>query len=57
MIAPAFPHRELYEAGGWNDGRLGQAYDLIAAVLTDRGERVFEHPLLEQIEGMDEALA
>jgi len=28
-------HRESYEKGGWTDGRLGQAYDLIHAVMDD----------------------
>ena len=29
--------RELYEGdGGWTDGRLGQAYDLIDAVMKDQ---------------------
>lgn len=46
--------RESYENGGWNDGRLGQAYDLLAAVLKDRGEHAFRHPLLTQIEEMDQ---
>ena len=33
-IAP----RAAYEGtGGWNDGRFGQAYDLIAEALKDRG--------------------
>ena len=27
--------RETYENGGWSDGRLGQAYDLIDAVMAD----------------------
>lgn len=30
------PKRETYEGvGGWEDGRLGQAYDLIDAVMRD----------------------
>ncbi len=30
------PKRETYEGeGGWKDGRLGQAYDLIDAVMRD----------------------
>lgn len=59
MTAPAswsagvpFP-RATYEGGGWSDGRLGQAYDLIAAVIEDRGEKSFGHPLLSEIEAMD----
>jgi hypothetical protein len=47
--------RRFYEGdGGWNDGRLGQAYDLISAVLKDRGENAFRHPLTAQIEEMDQ---
>ena len=48
------PRREIYEAGGWNDGRLGQAYDLICLVLKDRGDETFRSPLLCQIETLDE---
>lgn len=46
--------RETYERGGWKDGRLGQAYDLIAAVIEARGEQSFRHQLLAAIEEMDE---
>lgn len=46
--------RSTYEGvGGWQDGRLGQIYDLLAAVIEDRGEKVWRHPLLAQIEAMD----
>ena len=46
--------RATYEGvGGWSDGRLGQVYDLLAAVIEDRGEKVWRHPLLAQIEAMD----
>lgn len=46
--------RAIYEGdGGWKDGRLGQAYDLLFAVLMERGEKL-NHPLLRQIEAMDE---
>lgn len=46
--------REDYERNGWADGRLGQAFDLIDAVITD-------HPscadalrkLREAVEDMD----
>lgn len=50
-----FPARRFYEegSGGWNDGRLGQAYDLIAAALKERGQRTFRHPLLDEIELAD----
>ena len=50
------PHaRSSYEgSGGWNDGRLGQAYDLIAEILDERGELRFNHPLLSQVEQLDE---
>ncbi len=50
---PPYP-RELYEGdGGWKDGRIGQAYDLLHAVLTDRGD-AFRHPLLNEIETLDQ---
>lgn len=46
--------RQEYEGvGGWKDGRLGQAYDLIAEVLADRGETHFRHPLCAEIEKLD----
>jgi hypothetical protein len=50
------PHaRSSYEGtGGWKDGRLGQAYDLIAEVLDERGELRFNNPLLSQVEQLDE---
>lgn len=46
--------RHLYEGdGGWQDGRLGQAYDLIDTVIRARGEDAFRHPLLASIEAYD----
>ncbi len=49
--------RYAYElpGNGWKDGRLGQAYDAVASVLKERGERTFAHPLLLSIEEMDDA--
>lgn len=47
--------RATYEKGGWNDGRIGQAYDLLAAVLADRGEKIFRHALLADLEALDDA--
>lgn len=51
------PERADYEGnGGWKDGRFGQAYDLIAEALKERGECMFEwrrHPLLTAIEAED----
>ena len=46
------PHRHLYEgAGGWKDGRFGQAYDLIVEALKERGVTEFRgHKLLIDIE-------
>lgn len=47
--------RSAYEgSGGWKDGRLGQVYDLLHAVLKDRGEKTFRDQLLTQIEAMDQ---
>ena len=47
--------RQFYEgAGGWKDGRLGQAYDLIRAVLDDRGGNAWKSPLLAEIEALDD---
>lgn len=49
---PDFMEREAYEgAGGWNDGRWGQAYDLIYAALKDAGwNMAYDHPILHEIE-------
>lgn len=46
------PSRESYEgAGGWNDGRWGQAYDLIYAALKDSGcDMRYTPDLLHEIE-------
>jgi hypothetical protein len=50
-IAP----RTAYEgAGGWKDGRFGQAYDLIADALKERGVEIGRHKLLEAIEAEDD---
>ena len=49
--------RESYEgAGGWNDGRLGQARDLIDAYLTEIGMTSGRHKLLTMIEELDEEM-
>lgn len=56
-MSDRIPERAAYEgAGGWKDGRFGQAYDLIAEALNERGECMFEwrrHPLLRAIEEED----
>jgi hypothetical protein len=55
MNAPQSIDRTAYEGdGGWNDGRLGQAYDLVVDALKARGEHHFRHPLLLEIEALDE---
>lgn|GEM_PF-2950767 len=37
-MTDTIPPRGAYEgAGGWKDGRFGQAYDLIAEALKERG--------------------
>jgi len=47
--------RESYEGtGGWNDGRLGQARDLIDAYLVEIGMVGGRHKLLTMIEQLDE---
>lgn len=47
--------RAAYEGtGGWNDGRFGQAYDLIADALKERGVEIGRHKLLEAIEAEDD---
>lgn len=48
--------RESYERGGWNDGRLGRAHDLIDAVLVEICMTSGRHPILSQIEMLDEEL-
>jgi hypothetical protein len=55
MAAENVIGRQFYEGlGGWKDGRLGQAYDLVREVLTDRGEKSWQHPLLASIESLDD---
>ena len=51
-MAGMIPDRAAYEsAGGWKDGRFGQAYDLIAEALKERGTvEMYGHPLLVAIE-------
>lgn len=46
--------REAYEgAGGWRDGRLGQANDILETVLRER--RLGNHAVLAQIVALDVA--
>ena len=46
--------RESYEGtGGWNDGRLGQARDLIDSYLTEIGMVSGRHKILTMIEDLD----
>lgn len=50
------PARRFYEgeSGGWQDGRFGQAYDLIAEALKERGTTDLRHKLLVGIEAEDQ---
>lgn len=51
------PARHFYEgeSGGWKDGRFGQAYDLIADALKERGvSEMHRHKLLIAIEMEDD---
>ena len=45
------PSRESYEGenGGWADGRLGQAYDLIDAVMRDQHPDHFSRAMLSEL--------
>lgn len=58
-MSTSIPSRETYEggAGGWTDGRLGQAYDLIDAVMRDQhpehDSRAMLRKLSEGIEAAD----
>lgn len=56
MIHDRIPARQAYEGetGGWKDGRFGQAHDLIAEALQERGVEIRRHKLLEAIEAEDE---
>lgn len=46
--------RDLYERNGWADGRLGQAYDLIDAVITDHPSCADDlRKLRDAVEDMD----
>lgn len=49
--------RSAYEGvGGWNDGRLGRAYDLIWSVLKEARADASRHPILAEIESIDQSL-
>ena len=51
----AIPTRASYEGtGGWKDGRFGQAYDLIADAMKERGVEIRRHKLMEAIEAEDD---
>lgn len=56
MSSDRIPERRLYEGngGGWKDGRFGQAYDLIAEALKERGVDWSRHSLLKAIEAEDD---
>lgn len=57
MSVPLKTRREDYEgAGGWHDGRLGMAYDLIDEAIRDGEGVARNHPLLNKIEAMDDEL-
>ena len=46
--------REVYESGGWHDGRVGQAYDLLWAAMKDAGYcRNSKRELLKSVESLD----
>ena len=54
----SIPSAQNYEgSNGWADGRLGQAYDLIDAVMRDQhpehDSRAMLKKLLEDVEGAD----
>ncbi|WP_156028985.1 hypothetical protein [Sphingobium sp. DC-2] len=51
-MSDMIPERAAYEGdGGWKDGRFGQAYDLIAEALKERGVTELRgHKLLIAIE-------
>lgn len=55
-MADRIPDRAAYEgAGGWKDGRFGQAYDLIAEALKERDGIVnYRSRLLTMIEEEDQ---
>jgi hypothetical protein len=59
QCAKELPARQFYEGvtGGWADGRLGQAYDLIDAVMRDQhpehDSRAMCSKLLTDIESTD----
>lgn len=55
-MSDRIPERAAYEgAGGWKDGRFGQAYDLIAEAMKDRDGIVnYRCRLLTMIEEEDQ---
>ena len=42
--------------GGWNDGRIGQAYDLIDAAFRERERIADAMPVLRAIETLDQGI-
>lgn len=56
-MTDSIPARHTYEGnGGWKDGRLGQAYDLITAVIDEHKMKCYG-PILKGVEELDEDLA
>jgi hypothetical protein len=57
QCAKTLPAREFYEGevGGWADGRLGQAYDLIDAVMRDQHPEHDSREMLNRLLGEVEA--
>lgn len=53
-MSSEIPERAAYEGDGWKDGRFGQAYDLIAEALKERGVEIRRHPILTLIEQEDD---
>lgn len=55
-VMPCDREREIYERGGWADGRLGQAYDLIDAVRREKHADDLKG-VMDEIEATDVLLA
>lgn len=54
MSAPYARHLYEGESGGWTDGRLGQAYDIVDEIKADKPEWKAEiNRLLADIETLD----
>jgi hypothetical protein len=56
MAAPRIASADVYQRGGWTDGRLGQAYDLLDAVMRDQHPEHDSRQLAQQARDLCESI-